>query len=281
MLALCMATDNVKPYTADDQQRVIKDQHGRQVLYHGVNVVYKVAPYIPEEATFDSQDSLTDKDIKDLQNWGMNLVRLGVMWEAVETSPGVYNETYLKEVDQLITKMGEAGIYTLVDAHQDVMARVICGEGMPNFYAKEIIANGTYCIGEYTDYFFGSAMKYLGFCKPMDDYGFRKDKDGNPLIEDCQTTPFFNYYTSPESWTIFRELWTNKNGLQDKYVAYWEAVAKVLAKNQYVIGFDPTNEPLPSWTSLVNMLWTIMPESGHFDKYDLQPMYKRIYELYA
>lgn len=30
-------------------------------------------------------------------------------------------------------------MYTLVDAHQDVMARVMCGEGMPNFYAKEII----------------------------------------------------------------------------------------------------------------------------------------------
>jgi endoglycosylceramidase len=23
--------------------------------------------------------------------WGFNLVRLGVMWEAVETAPGVYN----------------------------------------------------------------------------------------------------------------------------------------------------------------------------------------------
>jgi hypothetical protein len=39
------------------------------------------------------------------------------MWEAVETAPGVYNQTYLKEIDQLITKLGESGIYTLVDAH--------------------------------------------------------------------------------------------------------------------------------------------------------------------
>ena len=84
---------------ADDQQRVIRDRFGRQVIYHGVNVVYKVAPYIPEEGGFDSQDSLNDKDIQDLKNWGMNLVRLGVMWEAVETAPGVYNFTYLKEID--------------------------------------------------------------------------------------------------------------------------------------------------------------------------------------
>lgn len=66
-------------------------------------------------------------------------MRLGVMWEAVETAPGVYNETYLEEINKLINKLGEKGIYTLVDSHQDVLARTICGEGMPNYYAKEII----------------------------------------------------------------------------------------------------------------------------------------------
>ena len=61
------------------------------------------------------------------------------MWEAVETSPGVYNYTYLDEVENLINKMGEKGIYTLIDVHQDTFARVTCGEGMPNFYAKQIL----------------------------------------------------------------------------------------------------------------------------------------------
>ena len=103
---------------------------------HGVNVVYKIAPYIPDKDTFDSQNSLNDGDIQDLQDWGFNLVRLGVMWESVETAPGVYNQTYLDEIDKLITKLGEKGIYTLVDAHQDLLARIACGEGMPNFYAK-------------------------------------------------------------------------------------------------------------------------------------------------
>jgi len=52
-----------------------------------------------------------------LQKWGVNLVRLGVMWEAFETSSGVYNTTYLTEVLALVNKLGEYGIYTMLDAH--------------------------------------------------------------------------------------------------------------------------------------------------------------------
>lgn len=66
-------------------------------MFHGFNVIYKIAPYIPDEAAFDPQNSLSDEDIIDLKNWGFNFVRLGVMWEAVETAPGVYNTTYLDE----------------------------------------------------------------------------------------------------------------------------------------------------------------------------------------
>ena len=66
---------------------------------------------------YESQTSLTDEDIDNLAGWGFNFVRLGVMWEAVESAPGVYNDTYLAEIDALITKLGKKGIYTLVDAH--------------------------------------------------------------------------------------------------------------------------------------------------------------------
>ena len=60
-----------------------------------MNVVYKVPPYIPSEQDFNPSDSLSDKDISYLVSWGINQVRLGVMWEAVETSPGNFNQTYL------------------------------------------------------------------------------------------------------------------------------------------------------------------------------------------
>ena len=104
-----------------------------------MNAIYKEHPYIPLTDKFDINDSLEGtKDIPMLQSWGMNLMRLGVMWEAVEIQPSVYNATYFDEIENLINDMGDKGIYTMVDAHQDVMARITCGEGIPDFYAKKV-----------------------------------------------------------------------------------------------------------------------------------------------
>jgi len=38
---------------------------------------------------------LNEDDMKSLQNWGFNFVRLGVMWEAVEREQGKYDFDYL------------------------------------------------------------------------------------------------------------------------------------------------------------------------------------------
>jgi len=51
--------------------------------FHGVNIVPKIAPYLPSDKGFDPDTSLTDDDITNLVDWGFNFVRLGVMWEAV------------------------------------------------------------------------------------------------------------------------------------------------------------------------------------------------------
>lgn len=206
--------------------RLMEDSLGRSIIFHGVNVVYKVDPYIPSSDAFDPQLSLTDDDIANLFDWGFNFVRLGVMWEAVERSPGVYNLTYLAEVEKLINRLGQKGIYTLVDAHQDVFARHICGEGVPDFYAADNVLDHT-CKGGIIPYF----ASLLGLCKSIKDYGFRYDSNGDPLIEDCVKNNFALYYPSAESISGFQRLYDNIDGLQDKYVDYWGAVSKYFAGN--------------------------------------------------
>lgn len=102
--------------------------------------------------------------------WGFNLVRLGVMWEAVERQPGVYDYGYLKKINDLINKLGEKGIYTMVDAHQDVFARSMCGEGMPTFYFPDEKLSHT-CPGVTLPWI----LQIFGVCKSIKDYGFRYD----------------------------------------------------------------------------------------------------------
>jgi endoglycosylceramidase len=255
--------------SVNTQTRQMQDESGRAVLFHGVNMVYKIPPYIPSNGQFDAQFSLTDKEIDQLKEWGFNFVRLGVMWEAVESAPGVYNDAYLDQIEALINKLGQRGIYTLVDAHQDVLARRICGEGMPDFYAKDSDMPHV-CEPGILPYLF----PFLNFCKSIKDYHFRYDGNGNPLIEDCQSNNFVDYYFSPESMDLFEKLYkSGPTGYQDTFISFWVHVAKRFAGNQYVVGFDPINEPFPS---NIYKDASLFYEPGRFEKVTLQPMYKRI-----
>ena len=51
-------------------------------------------------------------------------------------------------------------------------------------------------------------------------------------------------------------------------------VSKRFAGNPYILGYDPLNEPFPS-----NMYMdpSLVYEPGRFDRYTLQPMYKRLF----
>lgn len=57
---------------------------------------------------------------------------------------------------------------------------------------------------------------------------------------------------------------------------YWGKMIDVFGSNPYVMGYDPINEPSPAWTSIKDMVDTLLP--GHFDKNNLAPLYTRINE---
>lgn len=152
--------------------------------------------------------------MENLQAWGMNMIRLGVMWEAVETSPGVFNSTYLDEIVELINELGKHGIYTMVDNHQDVISRLTCGEGVPDFHVSDVINynNGELnkCSGNWTDPSFKLLREIDQPCVSIDSYNFTKDSNNWPLIKECNENPFFKYYTTSEVMAFFDALYTNK-----------------------------------------------------------------------
>ena len=207
----------------------------------------------------------------------MNFVRLGVMWEGVEREAGKYDHHYFNEVEKLINKMGQAGIYTLVDAHQDVFARYMCGEGIPDFYAQEVIGPNPSCINPIVDKLLVDWYSWLGSCNDMNDLGYRVDENGDYLIEDCLQEMFANYYNTKQSVSGFGALFTNKNNMNDKFVSYWNAVSRRFAANPYVVGYDPLNEPFPA----NNVRDPTLRIPGVMDRKHLAPTYAAAFERYV
>jgi len=84
-----------------------------------------------------------------------------------------------------------------------VLARVICGEGIPDFYAKRSIGLDPSCLSPFLDdllkpileseYFFGKNF----MCIDMEERGYTKDENGDFIISDCQKKIFSDYYHSP------------------------------------------------------------------------------------
>jgi hypothetical protein len=103
-------------------------------------------------------------------------------------------------------------------------------------------------------------LNFVGLCKSIQDYGWRVDKDGNPLIEDCQKVAFSDYYTTVESQTLFNAIYENENNAQDYFNDFWNFTSNKLASNPYVIGFDPLNEPFPNLLTSISAWKRLLPE---------------------
>lgn len=99
------------------QQKRFIDAKGRHVILNGINMVYKgelvcgKMNYIPP---------WNEEDFKLLRDWGFNVVRLGLIWDAVEPEPGVYNEAYLDWIESMLDLCARYGIYAFLDMHQDL-----------------------------------------------------------------------------------------------------------------------------------------------------------------
>jgi endoglycosylceramidase len=103
------------------------DGTGRVVLMHGVNAVWKHAPYVAP----DTAVGFTAKDADFLVANGFNAVRLGVLFAGVMPQPGVIDNAYLDKVDRIVKLLAARRIYVLLDFHQDDYNERFTGEGLP------------------------------------------------------------------------------------------------------------------------------------------------------
>jgi endoglycosylceramidase len=219
------------PIRWDPGVRQYVDDAGRARLFHGVNVVYKKAPWYPPFFPIDSDKSLGDADMKELRTWGHNVVRLGVMWPGVEPSRGHIDRGYLNKMKEIVQKLGEYGIYSIIDLHQDVGSRRFCGEGIPDHYVDDLLQNET---------------SMLSLAQPFPLPRFPKmnvDENGYPTLEDCLKNNFGDYYDSEKVGALFKELYTPGTPLNDGFLRYWDAVSETFKDLPEVLAYELLNEP--------------------------------------
>ena len=103
------------------------DTSGRVVLLHGVNAVWKKAPYAPP-ATLAG---FTARDADWIAAQGFNTVRLGVIFAGVMPRRGVVDPSYLDRVERVVRLLAARKVWVLLDFHQDMYNERFAGEGFP------------------------------------------------------------------------------------------------------------------------------------------------------
>ncbi|MCB9593105.1 MAG: cellulase family glycosylhydrolase [Sandaracinaceae bacterium] len=114
----------------------IRDEAGGVLILRGTNVEgaskWTEGFLPPSYQTVDDFRPLVDE-------LGFSAVRFLVFWEAVEPERGVYDDAYLAEVRARVEAAGAAGLYVIVDMHQDVFGAGFGGDGAPRWACDEAL----------------------------------------------------------------------------------------------------------------------------------------------
>lgn len=185
------------------------DELGRERMFSGVNMVDK-RPFVTGEERFPTE--FTDEFLEKLQERGVNLIRLGFTWGMAEPQPGQYNEPYLDSVAAAMDLLAGAGIYVLLDIHQDLYSDFgtgWSGDGAPLWA----------CL---TDGHKPTPIRFIWDEK---------------------------YWWDKAVHRSFDHFWENApcqgKGLLEHYAAFWQHLARRFGDKPALFGFDLINEPYP------------------------------------
>lgn len=189
--------------TLEVQGEHFVDEHGRVVVLRGLNVAgnSKVPPFLPvmDTAQLDA-----------LEDFGINVIRLLINWEAYEGTEGVYDGAYLDAITEVADAAWERDIFVIIDFHQDGFSRYLaggCGDGFPAWAHPPAMAldtpdNGPGCV----------------------NWAVQMTLD-------------------PRVHSAFEAFYADDYGVRAAYLELWSGLAAHFASHDGVIGYDPINEP--------------------------------------
>lgn len=99
----------IKGIRIDPSTSTWRDDRNRSRIWHGINFVEKSAPFFPtiEEATITKMNEM-----------GLTAVRLGVQVGGTFPNNSTLNVEYLDRIEEIVDRLWNAGIATILDMHQ-------------------------------------------------------------------------------------------------------------------------------------------------------------------
>lgn len=175
------------------------DEQNREIIFNGINIVNK-------SPSGSFPNPVDEALLAKLKTWGINLVRLGINWSALEPEPLEYDISYIENVGKVVALLGSHGIYVMLDMHQDLYGHKF-DNGAPAWATLD--DDLPHITGEiWSDaYIISPAVQ-----KSFDSFWENREVPGGI-------------------------------GLQDHYALAWAQVAEYFSGNEMVVGYDIMNEP--------------------------------------
>lgn len=216
----------------------ITDGRGRQVLLRGVNVdglvdywrsdlrvSYPTDPARYARGACPRDDPRVEgvvvcrRDFAQMRVLGYNAIRLNLSWSLLEPSPGHIDRRYINRIAQVVGWARSAGIYVILDMHQDAWSKYLYS------------TSSDHCTAPY---------------QPIRGY------DGAPLWASIHTQPVCALHGTreldPAVEEDFAKFFTDAKapdgvGLRDHFTAAVAALARRFRNDPTVAGYDLLNEP--------------------------------------
>lgn len=180
------------------------DNLGRERIWNGINIVFKGEQ--KADGTKDYIYNYTEQDFAKLQAFGINLIRLGIVWDGLEHEYNKFDNEYLENIKTTLDLCTKYEIDVFLDMHQDLYS-CIYGGGAPQWAT----------LSEGKPHITGDVWS--------DAY----------IFSEAVNTSFVNFWNNEK--TSFGV------GLIDHYKHIWSHVISHFKDHPALIGYDFINEP--------------------------------------
>ncbi|KAL1510204.1 hypothetical protein AB1Y20_006534 [Prymnesium parvum] len=186
------------------------DPLGRVRIFHGFNDVGEAK----QSGAFDGFNYLPKlmRDpalVSQLHEWGFNVMRLPMMWAALQPSDGALSTAYLAAMRNITQELAAHGLFSFLDMHQDVLSSKLGSyDGAPQWVVNRTTPRHAYP---------------WPLTLPLKQWGLG--------------------YLAEATGQSFQEIYHNTHGGRDAWAAAWRGVAAHFRGDAAILGYELINEP--------------------------------------